>query len=168
LDFFNMYFIQHCFICRPSDSTVSEDAEIKYRTVATWSLTFRHSNHSARSHSDSARSHPYSAKSHPHSARSPLHSARSHPHAAKSYPHSARSHQRSATSHPKNLRRPNLRTPRELKNFLRKPGAHSSTFLWHQFLHFFCQILRSYMTLGQFCEGNIFLIALPSIFILCS
>jgi hypothetical protein len=23
------YFIQHCFICRPSDSTVSEDAEIK-------------------------------------------------------------------------------------------------------------------------------------------
>jgi hypothetical protein len=23
-----MYFIQHCFICRPSDATVSEDAEI--------------------------------------------------------------------------------------------------------------------------------------------
>jgi hypothetical protein len=28
-----MFFIQHCFICRPSDSTVSEDAGIKHRTV---------------------------------------------------------------------------------------------------------------------------------------
>ncbi len=28
-----MYVIQHCFICRPSDSTVSEDARIKPRTV---------------------------------------------------------------------------------------------------------------------------------------
>jgi hypothetical protein len=34
MDFF-MYDIQHCFICRPSDSTVSEDAEIEPRTVAT-------------------------------------------------------------------------------------------------------------------------------------
>jgi hypothetical protein len=33
--FFFMYDIQHCFICRPSDSTVSEDAEIEPRTVAT-------------------------------------------------------------------------------------------------------------------------------------
>ncbi len=32
-DFF-IYDIQHCFICRPSDSTVSEDAGIKPRTVA--------------------------------------------------------------------------------------------------------------------------------------
>jgi hypothetical protein len=33
-----MYFIQHCFICRPSDSTVSEDAGIEPRTVATLAL----------------------------------------------------------------------------------------------------------------------------------
>ncbi len=42
-------FIQHCFICRPSDSTVSEDAGIKPRTVATLALAVKHSNHSARS-----------------------------------------------------------------------------------------------------------------------
>ncbi len=30
-----MYDIQHCFICRPSASTVSEDAGIEPRTVAT-------------------------------------------------------------------------------------------------------------------------------------
>jgi hypothetical protein len=41
-----MFDIQHCFICRPSDSTVSEDAG----TVATTALAVRHSNHSARSH----------------------------------------------------------------------------------------------------------------------
>jgi hypothetical protein len=35
-----MYVIQHCFICRPSESTVSEDAAIEPRTVAT--LTFDH------------------------------------------------------------------------------------------------------------------------------
>jgi hypothetical protein len=30
-----MYFIQHCFICRPLDSTVSEDAgsDVKFRIV---------------------------------------------------------------------------------------------------------------------------------------
>jgi hypothetical protein len=33
--------IQHCFICRASDSTVSEDAGIKPRTVATLALTAR-------------------------------------------------------------------------------------------------------------------------------
>jgi hypothetical protein len=27
------YFIQHCFICRPSDSTVSEDAGIEPRLI---------------------------------------------------------------------------------------------------------------------------------------
>jgi hypothetical protein len=42
--------IQHCFICRPSDSTVSEDAWIEPRTVATSALAVRRSNHSARSH----------------------------------------------------------------------------------------------------------------------
>jgi hypothetical protein len=43
-----MNFIQHCFICRHSDSTV--DAEIEPRTVATLALTVRRSNHSATSH----------------------------------------------------------------------------------------------------------------------
>jgi hypothetical protein len=36
---FAMYAIQHCFICRPLDSTVSEDAEIEPRSVATLALT---------------------------------------------------------------------------------------------------------------------------------
>ncbi len=37
--FFYTYFIQHCFICRPSDSTVSEDAVIEpCRTVATLAM----------------------------------------------------------------------------------------------------------------------------------
>ncbi len=45
-----MYVIQLCFICRPSDSTVSEDTGFEPRTVATLALTARHShNHSARS-----------------------------------------------------------------------------------------------------------------------
>ncbi len=43
--FYSMYCIQHCFICRPSDSTVSEDAGIEPRTVATSELTVRRSNH---------------------------------------------------------------------------------------------------------------------------
>ncbi len=47
---FFMYVIQHCFICRPSDSTVSEEAGIEPRTVATLALTDRRSNHLARSH----------------------------------------------------------------------------------------------------------------------
>ncbi len=45
-----MYFIQHCFICRPSDSTVSEDAGIEPRTVATTALIVRRSNLSAKYH----------------------------------------------------------------------------------------------------------------------
>jgi hypothetical protein len=45
-----MYFIKHCFICRPSDSVVSEDAEIEPKSVATLALAVRRSNHSARSH----------------------------------------------------------------------------------------------------------------------
>ncbi len=52
------YYIQHCFICRPSDSTVPTDAGIEPRTVATGALAVRHSNHKARSHPQEARSHP--------------------------------------------------------------------------------------------------------------
>ncbi len=48
--FFSVYCIQHCFFCRPSDSTVSEDAGIEPRTVATSALAERRSNHSAISH----------------------------------------------------------------------------------------------------------------------
>ncbi len=40
-----LYCIQHCFICRPSDSIESEDAGIEPRTVATSALAFRRSNH---------------------------------------------------------------------------------------------------------------------------
>jgi hypothetical protein len=36
-----MYFIQHCYICRPSDSTVSKDGGIEPMTVATLVLAFR-------------------------------------------------------------------------------------------------------------------------------
>ncbi len=57
LDFLSMYFIQHCFICRPSDSLVSADAGIEPRTVATSALAVRRSSHSARSHPHSATSH---------------------------------------------------------------------------------------------------------------
>ena len=42
--------IQHYFICRQSDSTVSENAGIEPRTVATSALALRRPNHSARSH----------------------------------------------------------------------------------------------------------------------
>jgi hypothetical protein len=38
------------FICLPSDSTVSEDAGIEPRTVATLAMAVRRTNHSARSH----------------------------------------------------------------------------------------------------------------------
>jgi hypothetical protein len=30
-----MYFFQHCFICRPSDSTLSEDAEMQLDALTT-------------------------------------------------------------------------------------------------------------------------------------
>ncbi len=30
-----MYFFQHCFICRPSDSTMSEDAEMQLDALTT-------------------------------------------------------------------------------------------------------------------------------------
>ncbi len=101
---FFMYDIQHCFICRPSNSTVSEDAVIERRIVATLALTARRSNQSAISYPQlgqisyslgqisstsrlycihkSARFHTNSARSHPHWTRSHPHSARSHPHLA--------------------------------------------------------------------------------------
>ncbi len=47
---FFIYFIQHCFHCCPSDSTVSEDDGIEPRTVATLALAVRRSYHSARCH----------------------------------------------------------------------------------------------------------------------
>jgi hypothetical protein len=47
---FFTYDNQHCFICRPSDSTVPEEARIEPRRVATTALAVRRSNHSARSH----------------------------------------------------------------------------------------------------------------------
>ncbi len=40
---FFVYDIRHCFICRPSDPTVSEDAGIEPRTVATTALAVRRS-----------------------------------------------------------------------------------------------------------------------------
>jgi hypothetical protein len=49
LFFIFMYVIQHCFICRPSDLTVSEDAGIEPRAVPTLALTVRRSNHLAHS-----------------------------------------------------------------------------------------------------------------------
>jgi hypothetical protein len=42
-----MFFIQHCFICCPLDSPVSEDPGIEPRIVATLALPVRRSNHSA-------------------------------------------------------------------------------------------------------------------------
>ncbi len=86
---FVIYFFQHCFICRPSNFTVSEYAAwLEPRTVAALALAVRHSNLSTRCHPHSTRCHPHSARSHPHSARC-------HPHSARCHPYSARSHSRS-------------------------------------------------------------------------
>jgi hypothetical protein len=49
-DFLNFFFLFTIFICRLSDSTVSEDVGIESRTVATTALAVRRSNHSDRSH----------------------------------------------------------------------------------------------------------------------
>ncbi len=38
------FVIQHWFICRPSDSSVSEDAGIEPMTVATFAMAVRRSN----------------------------------------------------------------------------------------------------------------------------
>jgi hypothetical protein len=43
--FFSSYYIQHCFICLPSDSTVPTNAGIEPRTVAASALAVRRSNH---------------------------------------------------------------------------------------------------------------------------
>jgi hypothetical protein len=48
--FLFMNIILHCLFGRLSDFTVSEDAGIEPRTVATLALTARRSNHLARSH----------------------------------------------------------------------------------------------------------------------
>jgi hypothetical protein len=48
--FLFMYVFQHCFTCRPSNFTVSQDDEIEPSTVATLALTARRSHHLARSH----------------------------------------------------------------------------------------------------------------------
>jgi hypothetical protein len=45
LNFLCMYFIQYCFVCRPSDSTVSKDAGLEPRTVATSAMALRRSSH---------------------------------------------------------------------------------------------------------------------------
>jgi hypothetical protein len=45
-----MYFLQQCYIFRPSDFIVSENARAEPRTVATLALAVSRSNHSARSH----------------------------------------------------------------------------------------------------------------------
>jgi hypothetical protein len=45
LRIFFPYYIQHCFIFRPSDSTVPTDAGIEPGTVATGALAVRRSNH---------------------------------------------------------------------------------------------------------------------------
>jgi hypothetical protein len=47
---FLKYFIQHCFICRLPDSTVSEGTGIESSNVASLALAVRPSNHSDRSH----------------------------------------------------------------------------------------------------------------------
>jgi len=41
-------FIQHCFICRPSDSNVLQDAGIEHRTIEALALTIRRSNQTTR------------------------------------------------------------------------------------------------------------------------
>ncbi len=84
--FLFMCVIQHCFICRPSDSTVSEDAGIEPRTVATLALTARRSNQSARSH-------PLSKIS------STVHTQLDLIHTQLDLIHSARSHSRPPRSH---------------------------------------------------------------------
>ncbi len=40
-----LYYIQHCFICRPSDSALPTDTGIEPRTIETGALTVRRSNH---------------------------------------------------------------------------------------------------------------------------
>jgi hypothetical protein len=50
IDLVSICYTRHCFFCRPSDFFVPEDAGIKPRTVATFLLAVRRSNHSATPH----------------------------------------------------------------------------------------------------------------------
>jgi hypothetical protein len=88
-----MYFIQHCFIRRPSDFTVSEDAGIELLLLRHWQSDAP-TNHSARSHPHSARSHPHSAIDLIHARLDLIHTRPDLIHARlyRSHPCSARSH----------------------------------------------------------------------------
>ncbi len=73
----NLLYSPHCFICRPSDSSVSEDAGIEPRTVLDFgfgSLTLHP--HLARSHSHFGKTfiHNSSASSHPYNIALPVRS----------------------------------------------------------------------------------------------
>ncbi len=79
---------------------------------------------------------------------------------------------------PRVPRIPNAKVPRERRShrerhrhqehhYLGSQATSSGFFLRFQILHFFCKILKSYMTSGQCYEGNSFLIALPFSFIPC-
>ncbi len=114
---FLQYFVQHCFICRPSDFTESEDAGIEPRTVATLALEVRTNAlitrldliHLGQNSSTSARSHPPRLDL-THLSQNSSTSARSHPSQLHLIPPSDRSHlprlylihfeQISARSHP--------------------------------------------------------------------
>jgi hypothetical protein len=108
-----MFFILHCFICRLSDSTVSEDAGIKPRTVATLALAVLCSNHSAilstirldLIHTLLDLIHTQLDLIHTrldliHLSKISSTKARSHPASARSHPLLARSHPYSARFHP--------------------------------------------------------------------
>ncbi len=98
LDYFYVctLFKRHCFICRPSHSTVSEDAGIESRTAATSALAVRRSSHSATSYPTFGYiSSTNSATSYPHTQLHLIHnSATSHPQTRLHLIHN------SATSHP--------------------------------------------------------------------
>jgi hypothetical protein len=68
-------------LCRPSDSSVSDDAGIEPRTAATSALAVRRSKHWAIQYLIHTRLDLIhkSAECHPYPARSHLHSVRSHP-----------------------------------------------------------------------------------------
>ncbi len=112
------FFTQNCFVCRRSDSSVSEDAGIEPKTVATSALAVRRSNYisSTLGHiSTTIRLHLIHTWLHPihNLATSHSHSATTHPQLgyisstlgyilstlATSQPPSATPHPHSATSH---------------------------------------------------------------------
>ncbi len=114
---FFMYFIQHCFVCCPSDFTLSEDAGIEPRAVATSALKsdalttrlFSSTSkldviHKTRLDLNRTRLDLIHTRLHLILIRLDLihNSARSHPRSATSHPHSARPHRLDnlAKSHP--------------------------------------------------------------------